>query len=58
MTPEEQEAVEAEHFRELEREAYDAVAGADLRPQRDDPDEYVAPYSAVAGNAGEEGFLL
>lgn len=32
------DAMEAERFRELEREAYDAVAGSDLSPQRDDTD--------------------
>lgn len=56
MTPEEQEAVEAEYFRELEREAYGAVAGADLGPTRADLDDYEETRQREYDNARGTGF--
>ena len=67
LTPEEEEA-EAAYYADLHREAYDAVAGADLgrdlRANAADAEERCGheanceSYSAIAGHAGEEGYLL
>jgi hypothetical protein len=67
LTPEEQMAEDA-YYADLHREAYDAVAGSDLGQsyidariadeERRGHEANCEPYSAVAGNAGEEGFLL